>query len=230
LVFSPVATPRRLTIAILRNIGYSFVDKCSRLTAQLGMKKRRFLSTVALTGLLPSVQALAANRAPKEPGLLTVSGLIGKSNRGPIDPALDQLLVKHGVRFERAYVLDAAALAYLPVIQINATLEYDGKMHSLAGPLLINVLKSVGVRSTGEVMLALRAIDGYVVPLTMSDARSYRMIVATEMDGMPLALGGLGPQWAVYEADTLAAFKDKPLKERFALCPWGLYSIEVARG
>lgn len=49
------------------------------------------------------------------------------------------------------------------------------------------------------------------------------MIVATEMDGQPLALGGLGPQWAVYEADTLPAFKDKPLKERFALCPWGLY-------
>jgi len=54
--------------------------------------------------------------------------------------------------------------------------------------------------------------------------------IATEMDGMPLVLGGLGPQWAIYEADTLAAFKDKPLKERFALCPWGLYSIEVSRG
>ena len=63
----------------------------------------------------------------------------------------------------------------------------------------------------------------------MADARRYRMIVATGMDSEPLALGGLGPQWAVYEADTLAAFKDKPLKERFALCPWGLYSIEVMR-
>ena len=63
----------------------------------------------------------------------------------------------------------------------------------------------------------------------MADARNHRMIVATEIDGGPLSLGGLGPQWAIYDADRLAAFKDKPLKERFALCPWGLFSIEVTR-
>ena len=89
------------------------------------------------------------------------------------------------------------------------------------------MLEVAGV--TGDAMLGLRAVDGYVVPLRRADARSWRMIVATEMDGKPLALGGLGPQWALFEADTLAAFKDKPLKERFALCPWGLYSIEVSR-
>jgi hypothetical protein len=32
----------------------------------------------------------------------------------------------------------------------------------------------------------------------------------------------------VYDADALPAFRDKPLKERFALCPWGLYHVEVA--
>ena len=56
---------------------------------------------------------------------------------------------------------------------------------------------------------------------------NYRMIVATRSDGQPLPRGGLGPQWAVYEADILPAFKDKPLKERFGLCPWGLYHIDV---
>jgi hypothetical protein len=50
------------------------------------------------------------------------------------------------------------------------------------------------------------------------------------VDGAPLALGGLGPQWAIYEADTLAAFKDRLLKEeRFALCPRRRYSIEFRR-
>jgi hypothetical protein len=77
------------------------------------------------------------------------------------------------------------------------------------------------------VQLTLRAVDGYNVTLSLADATTYRMIVATRIDGRPLALGGLGPQWAVYEADTVAAFKDKPLKERFALCPWGLYHIDV---
>jgi hypothetical protein len=53
------------------------------------------------------------------------------------------------------------------------------------------------------------------------------MIVATALDGVPLGLGGLGPLWAVYDADRLPDFKDTPLKERFALCPWGLYAIDV---
>lgn len=194
------------------------------------MNKRRFLGTATLAGLVPATRAWAADPPRQGPGLLTVSGAVAKTNRGPVDPALDQLLVKHGVKFDKAYVLDAEALRRLPVVRIKPTLEYDAKVHSLAGPLLTSVLESAGVAPAGDVMLGLRAVDGYVVPLRMADARSYRMIVATEMDGAPLALGGLGPQWAVYEADTLAAFKDKPLKERFALCPWGLYSIEVTRG
>ncbi|RZL94026.1 MAG: molybdopterin-dependent oxidoreductase [Variovorax sp.] len=193
------------------------------------MNKRHFLGTAALAGLLPGVGAWAAQQTLKGPGLLTVSGAIAKTNRGPIDPALDQLLVKHGVKFDKAYVFDAEALARLPAVRIRPTLEYDAKVHSLAGPLLTSVLEAAGVAPASEVMLGLRAVDGYVVPLRMADARSYRMIVATEMDGAPLVLGGLGPLWGIYEADTLAAFKDKPLKERFALCPWGLYSIEVSR-
>ncbi len=63
--------------------------------------------------------------------------------------------------------------------------------------------------------------------MSLADARAYRMIVATTLDGRPLSVGGLGPLWAVYDADRLPAFKDKPLKERFALCPWGLYCIDV---
>jgi hypothetical protein len=194
------------------------------------MNKRHFLGTATLAGLWPAVDALAADPARKGPGLLTLSGAIGKSNRGPVDPALDQLLVKHGVKFDKAYVFDSEALLRLPSVRIKATLEYDAKLHSLAGPLLTSVLEAAGVPTTSEVTIALRAVDGYVVPLSMANARAYRMIVATEIDGTPLSLGGLGPQWAIYEADTLAAFKDKPLKERFALCPWGLYSIEVTRG
>ena len=53
------------------------------------------------------------------------------------------------------------------------------------------------------------------------------MIVATAIDGVPLWIGGLGPLWAVVDADRLPALKDKPVKERFAQCPWGLYHIDV---
>ncbi len=100
--------------------------------------------------------------------------------------------------------------------------------HTLSGPLLSTVLEAVGVAPDRSVQLGLRAVDGYNVQISQRDARAYRMLIATHADGKPLALGGLGPQWAVFDADNLAPFKDKPLKERFALCPWGLYHIGVA--
>jgi hypothetical protein len=191
------------------------------------MKKRDFLSRSALLGILPVASADAAGSVARGPVLLTVSGDIATANRGALDPALDQMLFKHGVAFDKAMELDAAALYRMPKVTIKPTLEYDAKVHALSGPLVTTVLESAGVALSGAVLVGLRAVDGYNVVLSLADLRNYRMIIATHMDGRPLALGGLGPQWAVYDADQLPDFKDKPLKERFALCPWGLYHIEV---
>ncbi|MEO6408462.1 MAG: molybdopterin-dependent oxidoreductase [Burkholderiaceae bacterium] len=192
------------------------------------MDKRRFL----ITGALAATASVPAPAAPAKgartgPVLLTVAGSIGRSNRGALDPALDVLMVRHSSKFERACEFDAAMLARLPAVTIAPTLEYDAKVHKLAGPLLTSVVEAAGVAPGAALTLGLRALDGYVVNVSLADVRSYRMIVATTLDGVPMSLGGLGPLWAVYDADRLAAFKDKPLKERFALCPWGLYFIDV---
>ena len=191
------------------------------------MDKRRFLAAGALGAALPWRARAAAPKARTGPGLLTVSGAITRSNRGPLDPALDQLMVKHGTRFDKAWVFDAAMLGRLPSVTIRPTLEYDAKPHVLSGPLLGTVVGAAGVAAGASVMLAMRAIDGYTVAVSLADARRHRMIVATALDGVPLSLGGLGPLWAVYDADRVADFKDKPLKERFGLCPWGLYYLEA---
>ena len=191
------------------------------------MNKRHFLAATALAATLPG-QANAVSAASKTgPGLLTVAGAITRKNRGQLDAALDQLMVKHKAQFDKAWVFDAAMLARLPAVTITPSLEYDAKPHQLSGPLLSTVVEAAGGTAGAQVMLGLRAIDGYTVGLSLADARAYRMIVATTLDGAPLSLGGLGPLWAVYDADRLPAFKDKPLKERFGLCPWGLYFIEV---
>jgi hypothetical protein len=189
------------------------------------MHKRQFLAAGALGALLP----LRAQAAPSVsgPGLLTVVGAIPRSNRGPLDPALDQLMVKHGAKFDRAWQFDAAMLARLPAITIQPTLEYDAKVHKLSGPLLGTVLGAAGVAEGASVSLGMRALDGYTVAVSLADAQRYRMILATRLDGAPMSIGALGPLWAVYDADRLPDFKNKPLKERFALCPWGLYYIEV---
>ena len=197
------------------------------------MMKRRFFAAGALAGVLPwrADAAASAQRTQRSgAGLLTVSGAIERSNRGPLDAALDHLMVKHGVEFEKAWEFDAAMLARLPAVTIRPTLEYDAKAHALSGPLLASVVEAAGVAASASVTLALRAIDGYNVSLTLADARAQRMIVATAIDGRAMSLGGLGPLWAVYDAGRLPGLKDKPLKERFALCPWGLYSVEVKGG
>jgi hypothetical protein len=70
-------------------------------------------------------------------------------------------------------------------------------------------------------------VDGYAAVVSMADVRKYRFIVATHIDGRPMALGGLGPLWAVYDADRFPDMAAKPLGERFALCPWALYHIDI---
>lgn len=196
------------------------------------MTPRRAFTSALLAGALPVgvPQAQAASRqdAGAAPALLTLSGAaLGRSNRGARDAALEPLFAKHQVAFERAFEFDAAALQALPAVEIRPTLEYDGREHRLAGPLLERVLGAAGVALEAPLRLTLRAIDGYAVQIPLADARRWRMVLATRLDGRPLALGGLGPQWAVYDANRLPDFRDKPLKERFAVCPWGLYHVEV---
>lgn len=196
--------------------------------------KRNFVAaSVGLAGLwtatTTSTHAAAPAKATANPTLLTISGAITKANRGALDPVIDQMMGKHGIQFANAHALDAAALQRMPAVTIKPTLEYDSKPHTLQGPLLTTVLAAAGVTAGSPVQLGLRAVDGYNVNISLADAQAYRMILATHIDGQPMALGGLGPQWAVYDADVLPAFKDKPAKERFALCPWGLYHIEVKK-
>jgi len=192
------------------------------------MKKRHFLTTAAAAALATPALATPARRGTGGPGLLTITGAIGRGNRGP-RTALDQMLVKQQIAFDKAHVFDAPALHRLPVVTIRPTLEYDAQPHSLRGPLLTDVLQAAGVQAQ-EASLLLRAIDGYTVPLSLAQARRQRFIVATHLDGQPLALGGLGPLWAVFDADRDPATAAKQLPERFAACPWGLYHIEVQAG
>jgi hypothetical protein len=187
------------------------------------MDKRTFLAALAATGTLPA--AAAPKTPPRGPALLTVTGAIARANRGPFDPVADQMMHKQKLSFDKAWAFDFASLAALPAVTIRPTLEYDGKPHTLSGPLLTDVLKAAGA---GGSRLTLRAVDGYAAALKLAQARAQRYIVATHMGGAPMALGGLGPLWAVYEADKVPEMAARPVAERFGSCPWALYHIDVA--
>ena len=191
------------------------------------MDKRHFLGAAAAAGALPALAAAPARAAGPGPALLTVTGAIARSNRGPFDPVADQMMHKQKLHFVKAFTFDFAALGSLPAHTIRPTLEYDGKVHALKGPLLVDVLGAAGAPLRGTGKLLLRAVDGYAAALPLADARTRRFIVATHLDGKPMALGGLGPLWAVCDADRVPEMAAKPLAERFGGCPWALYHIEV---
>lgn len=193
------------------------------------MHKRQFLAAALAAGTL-STRVRAAPAAARGPALLTVTGSIDKPNRGPFDAVRDQMMHKQKISFERARAFDFAALMNLPARTIHPTLEYDGKVHALRGPLLEEVLKAAGAPEDGATRLLLRAVDGYAAALTLAQARAQPMLVATHLDGQPMALGGLGPLWAIHDADRIAALAALPLVERFASCPWALYHIGVEAG
>ena len=192
------------------------------------MKKRDFLAASAVgASMLPA--HLLGQQTPKDlrtPGILTVTGVIGKGNRGAVDSALDQMMTKQKIAFSKAFVFDFAAITALAKVEIKPTLEYDNKSHTLAGPLLSDVVRAADSPGEGTRLL-LRATDGYNVMISLVDAKKYRFIVATHLDGHPMPLGGLGPLWAMYDADRFSDMAAKPVNERFGLCPWGLYHIDV---
>jgi len=96
------------------------------------MDKRQFLLSGAVSAVAPTAVAAAASTARTGPGLLTVAGAITRSNRGAIDPALDQLLLKHGRTFDKAWEFDSAMLARRDLV--SASLERPGRTDSPVRP------------------------------------------------------------------------------------------------
>lgn len=190
------------------------------------MDKRNFLGAALASAALPSMAQAIGPRPPRSPALLTVTGAIGKTNRRPMDPVRDQMMARHKISFDRAYAFDFPSLAALPAVTIRPTLEYDNKLHTLSGPLLTTVLRAVLLSPTAT-RLAMHAVDGYSPSISVADAARLRFIVATSLDNRPMPLGGLGPLWAIYDADRVPEMAAKPVDQRFAQCPWALYHIDV---
>lgn len=196
------------------------------------MKKRDFLSSasaLAVGGLglsLFSSDAKSGQRAASQV-ILTITGDIKSVNRKKSDVLADQLMYKHGIKFERAYTFNLDDLENLPTTTISPTLEYDGRVHKLSGPRLFEVLAVVGIKNPETAKIKWHGIDGYSPEISLALAKKYNFILATRIDGQVLSIGGLGPLFGIYDADRIEEIAKKPLDQRFAGCPWGLYCIEV---
>lgn len=92
------------------------------------MNKRQFLTSVLVGAVtVPTFTHARSAIQSAGPVLLTVTGAIGRANRGPLDPALDQMMHKQKIYFDQGYTFDFATLLALTPLTIQPTLEYDSQ-------------------------------------------------------------------------------------------------------
>lgn len=181
--------------------------------------KRALLALYLAFGMLP---ALAADEppAPADMVVLTVSGLIGKTNRGPLDPKRDSLLALQKVQFPQAFVFDRATLLGLPQGTVTAQPpEFDAPA-TFTGPLLREAL---GYLEAAQVRTTFMAVDGYSGWLDPDDIKQSDWILALSADGKPLGLGQQGPLWLLNTRDP--GFK--PTDTHQGHWVWALFYIKV---
>lgn len=153
--------------------------------------KRALLALGLAFGILP---AFAGDEAPppRDMVVLTVSGLIGKTNRGPLDPKRDSLLALQKIDFPKAFAFDRAMLLGLKQGTVTVkTNEFEAPA-TFSGPLLREVL---GFIEAAKVKVTVVALNGYEGWLTPEDIDASDWILALSADGVPLGLGQQGPIW-----------------------------------
>ena len=167
-----------------------------------------------------SIASTLAAEAPKPSGmvLLTVGGMIGNSNRGPLDPNRDSQLARQKINFKSAYEFDRAML--LALEQGTVTVQPPDKPATFSGPLLRDVLGAV---EAARVKLTITALNGYRGWLAAEDVASSDWIMALTQDGKPLGLGQQGPIWILNtrKDDERAGDDDR------GHWVWGVFYIQV---
>ena len=140
--------------------------------------------------------ALAGSEAgtPRDMVLLTVSGLVGKTNRGPVDAKRDVLLAERKATFKSAFEFDRAMLLALPQATVTGQPNTFDKPARFSGPRLRDLLESLEAAKLKVTFVALNGFAGWLAP---EDIDGSDWILALSADDVPLGIGQRGPIWLV---------------------------------
>lgn len=141
----------------------------------------RYLAALFVSLFLLTGAASAATLAsPTGKVILEVTGKIANTNTG------------------EAAVFDMSMLDGLsPGSTTTKTPWYDGA-RTFSGPLGFSLLEAVGATGT---MMKVTAINDYTTEVPIADFESYRVLLATQLDGQPLSVRDKGPIFIVYPYD-----------------------------
>ena len=178
--------------------------------------------TLALAFVPDMRVAMAKSVAsPQGPVILTIAGDLALSNRGPLDPMADGFLKFHEITFDKAFVFDRAMLETFPLNEIRAQPPQYSVPATFRGPLLSDVLKSLGA---GGASIQTRALDGFAVDLLAEDLAGKDWTLALSADGRPFGIGDRGPIWLMHTPSSL-----KVAEEEEQRWPWALFFIQVQK-
>jgi hypothetical protein len=181
----------------------------------LNATPRSLLALVTAMAMATAAPALAVG-----PALLTVSGEITDTNRGPVDPETDKLFLFNEVSFDKAKEFDLGMLETLPQTTVHADFPKGGEQAAFTGPLLKDVLAAAG--ASGENVLV-QAMDGYAIAVSVDELVDKGAVVALERDGKALGIGGLGPTQIVFPRAARPELADMPDD----WWVWQIYHIKV---
>lgn len=190
------------------------------------MTIRRKIS--ALTGILSalcliwaySVTPGNADNSPEGVTILTVAGAITLSNREPFNEKRDGFFKHHDIEFEKAYAFDLKMLDKLPQSEVKAHPPQLPGIATFKGPSLselLAVLKPEGQR------IKIMSLDGFAQEFALSDMSAKKWIVATRMNGKPLAIGQQGPLWVLYPP----ARSDAVTEDEEGQWPWAVFFMMI---
>jgi len=152
--------------------------------------------------------------------ILTVTGNVALPTRGDSSAEVDKFFSFNDIAFDKAAQFDSAALQALPQVSVHADFPKGGPVYTFEGPLLRDVLESVG--ATGE-MVTIRALDGYAVDISLAGAYAVGAVVALKRDGIPFAIGDFGPTHVVFPRGDRADLAD--MSDDWWV--WSIYHMHV---
>jgi hypothetical protein len=181
--------------------------------------KRALLALALAFSILPAPAAGEA-QAPRDMVLLTVGGLVGKTNRGRLDEKRDVVLAKSKAAFENAFAFDRAMLLALPQGTVTAQPTKFAKPATFTGPRLRELLEFLEAARAKVTFMALDGFTGWLAP---EDIAGADWILALSADGVPLGLGQQGPIWLLKSGGQEINAEDPA----HADWVWGVFYIHI---